>query len=305
MLRFVVQRCVHSVFVLLGVTVVTFVLVRMTGNPAAVILGPDASPEEVQRLSQRMGLDRPLWIQYGNYLLELGRGNFGTSYVYRQDAMALVFERLPATIELAVAALLLTVVISIPLGIVSAVRRDSIFDQVGTIFVFANQAMPVFWAGILGILVFSVQLGWLPASGRGTWRHLLMPAFVLGFHSAAYQTRLLRSAMLDVLGQDFIRTARAKGLRELAVISRHALQNALIPLVTATGIQFALLLGGAVITETVFAWPGVGSLTVAAISARDVPVVMAATFMFAVVILVVNLLVDLSYGIIDPRIRFG
>src|SRR5690606_28205406 len=190
-------------------------------------------------------------------------------------------------------------IFSVPLGIWSAVKRDSMIDRLSAIFVFGNQAMPVFWAGILGIMIFSIKFGWLPASGRGSLKHLLMPAIVLGLHSAAYQTRLLRSAMLDVLNADFVRTARAKGLREFVVINSHALRNALIPLVTATGIQFASLMGGAVITETVFAWPGVGRLAVQAINNRDIPLVMAATFFFALTILVVNLLVDLSYGLID------
>jgi peptide/nickel transport system permease protein len=305
MSRFLLQRLGQGAVVLLGVTLITFLLVRITGNPAQVILGPDASPEQVERLTERMGLDRPLVVQYGNFLRTIAQGDFGNSYVHRRPAMTMVLERLPATLELAGAALLITLVISMPLGVLSAVRRDSLLDRIGALFVFGNQAMPVFWAGILGIMIFSVQLGWLPVSGRGTIKHLIMPAMVLGLHSAAYQTRLLRSAMLDILGQDYVRTARAKGLREFFVVNQHALRNALIPVVTATGIQFALLLGGAVITETVFAWPGVGSLAVSSISSRDIPVVMAATFTFAVMILAVNLLVDLSYGIIDPRIRLG
>jgi ABC-type dipeptide/oligopeptide/nickel transport system permease component len=236
------------------------------------------------------------------YIGSAVRGDFGTSHLYNQSAFALVIERVPATFELTVAALIVTLMFSIPLGIWSAVKRDSVIDRISAVFVFGNQAMPVFWAGILGIMIFSIRLGWLPASGRGSMTHLLMPAAVLGLHSAAYQTRLLRSAMLDVLNQDFVRTARAKGLREFVVINRHALKNALIPLITATGIQFASLMGGAVITETVFAWPGVGRLAVQAINNRDIPLVMAATFFFAVVILIVNLIVDLSYGFVDPRV---
>lgn len=303
MQRYIVQRLLHGLLVLLGVTIVTFFLIQLTGDPAAAMLGPDATPDEVAAMRERQGYDEPLIIQYGEYIADVVRGDFGTSHLYNQDAFSLVIERIPATFELTVAALFVTLLFSIPLGIWSAVKRDTMIDRFSAIFVFGNQAMPVFWAGILGIMIFSIKLGWLPASGRGSYKHLLMPAIVLGLHSAAYQTRLLRSAMLDVLNEDFVRTARAKGLREFMVINRHALRNALIPLITATGIQFAGLMGGSVITETVFAWPGVGRLAVQAINNRDIPLVMAATFFFAVIILLVNLLVDLSYGLVDPRVR--
>lgn len=305
MTRFAVQRVLHSIFVLIGVSIVTFLLVRLTGDPAVAILGPDAAPDQIQLLRERMRLDEPLPIQYGHYFLGLLQGDFGNSYLYGQSAFALIVERLPATLELTLTALIVNLVVSMPLGVLSAVKRDSLIDRAGAVFVFGNQAMPVFWMGILGITIFSVQLGWLPASGHGDFRNLIMPALVLGLHSAAYQTRLLRSAMLDVLDQDYVRTARAKGLRERIVVNRHALRNALIPIITATGVQFATLMGGAVITETVFAWPGVGSLAVQAIGSRDIPLVMAATFVFAAMILVVNLMVDLSYGFIDPRIRLA
>lgn len=303
MQRYIIQRLFHGLFVLFGVSIVTFLLVQLTGDPAAAMLGPDATPDEIEELRVREGFDEPIPMQYLRYIGSVVRGDFGTSHLYNQSAFTLVIERIPATFELTVAALFVTLLFSIPLGIWSAVKRDSIIDRASAIFVFGNQAMPVFWAGILGIMVFSIMLGWLPASGRGGIKYLIMPAMVLGLHSAAYQTRLLRSAMLDVLHQDFVRTARAKGLREFAVINRHALKNALIPLITATGIQFAGLMGGAVITETVFAWPGVGRLAVQAINNRDIPLVMAATFFFAFVILLVNLIVDLSYGFVDPRVR--
>jgi peptide/nickel transport system permease protein len=303
MQRYIIQRLFHGVFVLFGVSLVTFFLIQLTGDPAAAMLGPDATPEEIQAMRERRGYDEPLVFQYFEYLSSVARADFGTSHLYNQEAFSLVIERIPATFELTVAALLVTLLFSIPLGIWSAVRRDTMVDRLSAVFVFGNQAMPVFWAGILGIMIFSIELGWLPASGRGSFKHLLMPAVVLGLHSAAYQTRLLRSAMLDVLNADFVRTARAKGLREFVVVNRHALRNALIPLITATGIQFAGLMGGAVITETVFAWPGVGRLAVQAINNRDIPLVMAATFFFAFIILIVNLLVDLSYGLVDPRVR--
>ncbi len=303
MQRYVVQRVLQSALVLLGVTLVTFVLVRVTGDPAVAMLGPDASAEQIAELNERMGFDDPLLVQYGRYLLALSEGDFGESFLYRQPAFSLILERLPATLELTLAAVVVTLLVAFPLGILSAVKRDSAIDRISGVLVFGAQAMPVFWAGILGIMIFSVGLGWLPASGRGGLAHLIMPAIVLGLHSAAYQARLLRTALLDVLGQDHVRTARSKGLREFVVVNRHAVRNALIPVITATGLQFASLLGGAVITEAVFAWPGVGGLAVQAINSRDVPLVMAATFLFAVFILVVNLLVDLSYGFVDPRVR--
>lgn len=305
MQRYVLERCLHGMFVLLGVSVVTFVLVQLTGDPAAAMLGPDATPAEIEALRERRGFDDPILLQYVRYIGTVARGDLGTSYLYSQPAISLVIERIPATMELTAAALAITLVISLPLGVLSAIKRDSLVDRLSAIFVFGNQAMPVFWAGILGIMIFSVSLGWLPASGRGSASHLIMPAVVLGLHSAAYQVRLLRSALLDVLSQDYVRTARAKGLREYNVIMRHALRNALVPLITATGIQFATLMGGSVITETVFAWPGVGTLAVQAINNRDIPLVMAATFFFAITILIVNLLVDISYGFVDPRIRLS
>jgi peptide/nickel transport system permease protein len=303
MQRYVIERCMHGLLVLLGVSVVTFALIQLTGDPAAAMLGPDATRDQIEALRERRGFDDPIALQYVRYVGSVAQGDFGTSYLYKQSAFSLVIERIPATFELTVAALAITLVLAIPLGIWSAVKRDSAIDKLSAIFVFGNQAMPVFWAGILGIMIFSVSLGWLPASGRGSISHLIMPAVVLGLHSAAYQVRLLRSALLDVLTEDYVRTARAKGLREWSVINRHALRNALVPLITATGIQFATLMGGSVITETVFAWPGVGRLAVQAINNRDIPLVMAATFFFAITILIVNLIVDLSYGFVDPRVR--
>jgi ABC-type dipeptide/oligopeptide/nickel transport system permease component len=238
------------------------------------------------------------------YVGKLLQGDFGRSSTYRQPAFPLIVERLPATLALAAAAMLVNLAIALPLGIISAVRRGGVIDLLGTVLVFAGQSMPVFWLGIMMILLFSLWLRWLPASGYGL-PNIIMPAFVLGISGAAYQTRLLRSAMLDVLGQDYLRTARAKGLLERAVIIRHGLRNALIPVITASGVQFAVLMGGAVITEQVFAWPGVGNLAVSAINNRDVALVVASAFVLAVFILLVNLLVDLSYGLVDPRVRLA
>ena len=302
MVAYIFERIFRSLLVLFGVVLVSYSLVLATGDPAGAMAGPDVPPAEVERIRRELGFDQPLPIQLARYVGRLFQGDFGRSSTYRQPAFPLIVERLPATLMLAGVAMLINLLIALPLGIASAVRRGGTADIFGTILVFAGQSMPVFWMGIMFILLFSLTLQLLPASGYG-WLNVIMPAFVLGIHGAAYQTRLLRSAMLDVLSQDYLRTARAKGLLENAVIVRHGLRNALIPVITASGVQFAVLMGGAVITETVFAWPGVGSLAVSAINNRDVALVVSATFVFAVFILIVNLLVDLSYGLVDPRVR--
>jgi peptide/nickel transport system permease protein len=304
MAAYLLERVMRSLLVLVGVVLVAYSLVLLTGDPAGTIAGPDAPPSEVERVRRELGYDQPLPIQIVRYVGRMMQGDFGRSTTYRQPAFPLIVERLPATLALAAAAMAINLVIALPLGIFSAVRRGGTVDWLGTALVFAGQSMPVFWMGIMLILLFSLTLQLLPASGYG-WANVVMPAFVLGVHGAAYQTRLLRSAMLDVLGQDYLRTARAKGLFEQMVIVRHALRNALIPVITASGVQFAVLMGGAVIVETVFAWPGVGSLAVSAINNRDVALVVSATFIFAVFILIVNLLVDLSYGLVDPRVRLA
>ena len=304
MAAYLFERLARSLLVLLGVVLVAYALVLATGDPAGAMSGPDVPPAEVERIRRELGYDQPLPVQLVRYVGRLLQGDFGRSSTYRQPAFPLIVERLPATLYLAAAAMLINLVIALPLGIISAVRRGGTVDVFGTVLVFAGQSMPVFWMGIMLILLFSLTFQLLPASGYG-WLNVIMPAFVLGVHGAAYQTRLLRSAMLDVMSQDYLRTARAKGLLENAVIVRHGLRNALIPVITASGVQFAVLMGGAVIVETVFAWPGVGSLAVSAINNRDVALVVSATFIFAVFILIVNLLVDLSYGLVDPRVRLA
>lgn len=292
---------------LFGISVVTFLVVNLTGDPVLVMLGIEATPEQIALVRQQLGLDQPLPVQYTYYMGALlgGQGELGKSFLYKQPAIGLVVERLPATLQLALVAMGMSLCLSLPLGSVSAVRRGSWTDRLGTVFIFAAQSAPSFFAGIMLILIFGVQLQWLPVSGRGGPEHLIMPALALAVHSAAYETRLLRGALLEVLSQDYIRTAAAKGLREAVIIMRHGLRNALLPLVTASGVQFAVLMSGAVIVEAVFAWPGVGSLAVQAINNRDVPLVMSSTMIFATIIVLVNLAVDLSYGALDPRIRVG
>jgi peptide/nickel transport system permease protein len=242
-------------------------------------------------------------VQYVRFLADVVAGDFGTSFRHQQPALPLVLERLPATLELALAALVLAVAVALPLGIVAALHRGRLADLLAMGFAVVGQATPYFWMGIMLILVVSVELGWLPTSGRGSWRHLILPAVTLGTHFAAALARLTRTSMLEVLGQNYVTTARAKGLSECQVILTHALKNAAVPVVTLIGLQFGTLLGGAVVTETIFAWPGVGRLAVQSIFVRDYPVVQAGVFVLALSFVAINLLVDLLYGYLDPRIR--
>jgi ABC-type dipeptide/oligopeptide/nickel transport system permease component len=293
----------QSLLVLLGVSFVVFFILHLTGDPALVLLPPDASPEDVRRFREAMGFNDPFLVQYGRFLAGAARGDFGQSIRHGESAFHLVMERLPATFELAGAALAIALCLSIPIGILSAVRRNTAVDYASTVVALLGQSMPTFWLGIMLILIFSVQLGLLPSSGRGGVEHLVLPAVTLGLFTTARITRLTRSGMLEVLNQDYIRTARAKGVSTPPVVWKHALKNAAIPIVTIVGIELGTLLGGSVITETIFAWPGVGRLSVQAIYNRDYPVVQAAVFLLATTFILVNLIVDLVYTTLDPRIR--
>jgi ABC-type dipeptide/oligopeptide/nickel transport system permease component len=304
MTSYLVRRGWQSGLVLLGVSFVVFLILHLTGDPALLLLPPDASAEDIAKFRKAMGFDDPWPVQYLRFLKGAVRGDFGESVRHGEPAMGLVLERLPATFELAGAGLLIALCLAIPAGIVSAVRRNTAVDYVSTVVALLGQAMPTFWLGIMLILVFSVRLGWLPSSGRGDLEHLILPAFTLGLFTTARITRLTRSGMLEVLGQDYIRTARAKGVSESPVVLKHALRNASIPIVTIVGIELGTLLGGSVITETIFAWPGVGRLSVQAIFNRDYPVVQAAVFLLASTFVIVNFLVDVVYTYLDPRIRF-
>jgi ABC-type dipeptide/oligopeptide/nickel transport system permease component len=297
------HRFTQSLLVLFGVSFVVFFILHLTGDPALVLLPPDASAEDVRRFREAMGFNDPFLVQYGRFLAGAARGDFGQSIRHGEPAFHLVLERLPATFELAGAALAIALCLSIPIGIVSAVRRNTIVDYASTVVALLGQSMPTFWLGIMLILVFSVQLGLLPSSGRGGVEHLVLPAITLGLFTTARITRLTRSGMLEVLNQDYIRTARAKGVSTPPVVWKHALKNAAIPIVTIVGIELGTLLGGSVITETIFAWPGVGRLSVQAIYNRDYPVVQAAVFLLATTFILVNLIVDLVYTSLDPRIR--
>ncbi len=303
MWTFLVRRLVRALLVCLGISLITFALLHVVGDPVLLLLPQSASDEDVRLLEEKLGLDRPLWVQYGRFLADALRGDFGRSLFTQESALALILERMPATLELTVAGMLVGLVIAIPLGVLSAIRRGSLTDRLCTVGAVAGQAMPIFWLGIMLIIVFAVLLRWLPASGRGSPAHLVLPAITLGAYLAPLTMRLTRSGVLDVLTQDYIRTARAKGVGERWVLYKHALRNAAIPIVTILGVQFGRLLGGAVVTETVFAWPGVASLAVKAIRTYDYPVVQGAVVLLALLIVLANLVADLVVTWLDPRIR--
>jgi peptide/nickel transport system permease protein len=290
--------------VMLGVSFIVFTIMYFTpGDPAKIILGERAPAAEVAALRTQMGLDAPFLVQFFNFIKNAVQGDFGRSLVTKRPVAEELFARFPATIQLAGSAVLIAVAIGIPVGIISAIKQYSVFDGVAMTLALVGVSMPNFWQGLMMIILFSVYLRWLPSSGYGTFRHLLMPAITLGTSSAALITRMTRSSMLEVVRQDYIRTARAKGLDESVVINRHALKNALIPVVTVIGLQFGYLLGGAVLTETVFSWPGVGRMMVDAIRQKDFPVVQAGVLLLALSFSLVNLLVDILYAYIDPRIK--
>jgi len=291
-----------ALVVFLSLTVVFF-LVRLSGDPVLLFLPMDIQAKDVNEIRQRLGFNDPLAVQYGRFVAGAARGDFGESLRYKRDALGLVLERLPATLELAGAALALTFLVAIPVGVLSAVRRGTLVDFIGMGATVLGQAVPGFWLGLMLIYLFSVRLGWLPTGGTGGARHFVMPVLVLAAFYAARIARLTRSSVLDILGEEYVLTARAKGLAETVVIAKHALKNAAIPVVTLAGLETAQLLGGAVITETIFAWPGVGRLTVQALLNRDFPVVLAAVFAISVTYSLVNLGVDLLYGWLDPRTR--
>ncbi len=300
---YLLRRLSQSILVLFGVSFVVFFILYLTGDPALVLLPPEASAEDIRRFREAMGFNDPFVVQYGRFLAGALRGDFGQSIRHGEPAFHLVIERMPATFELAGAGLLIALCLAIPAGIISAVRRNTIADYISTIVALLGQSMPTFWLGIMLILVFSVQFNLLPSSGRGGLTHLVLPAITLGLFTTARITRLTRSGMLEVLNQDYIRTARAKGVSNPPIVWKHALKNAAIPIVTIVGIELGTLLGGSVITETIFAWPGVGRLSVQAIYNRDYPVVQAAVFLLATTFVLVNLIVDVIYTYLDPRIR--
>ena len=301
---YIVRRVIQTIFVAFAALIVVFVLVRLSGDPAALMAGPDASQADVEQIRHSLGLDRPIQVQFVDYLGHAVRGDFGLSLRYGQPALSVVMDHLGATLELTAVGMLLSVLFAVPAGVISATRRDTWADRIVTVGALWGQTLPVFWLGIVLIVIFSVKLGWLPTSGRGGLSHLILPAITLAAFNMARIARLVRSEMLDVISQDFIQVARSKGLAEHTILIRHALKSAAIPVVTIIGLQVGQLLGGAVVTETVFAWPGVGRLMIQAIFFRDFPLVQVAILILALAVTVINLAVDLSYAWLDPRIRY-
>jgi peptide/nickel transport system permease protein len=304
---YVIRRLLQSIIVVFGVSIVAFGMTFLTGDPTEVILGPGADRMTVQQIQEfrvQMGFDRPWYVQYFDFVSKALRGDFGYSFIRHQPAYEVITERLPATIQLAAFAFVISIVFSIPLGVISATKPNTLIDYVVTVLALIGQSVPSFWFGILLILFFGVYLRWLPISGSGSWQQLIMPGFTLAAFSIARNMRLTRSSMLDFMQKDFVRTARAKGIPENRVVYVHVLRNSLLPIVTAIGLQMGFLLGGSVITETIFGWPGVGREIVAAIGSNDFYVVQAGVIMLALIFTGVNLLVDLVYGWIDPRIRY-
>lgn len=306
MIPYLLRRLVRMVPLILGVTAIIFIILRVSGDPVTLFLPEEASPEQVEQLRRSLGLDKPVLEQYLIYLRDLLQGNFGESLRYRnQDVLGIVLERLPATLELTVASILVAVLISLPAGVLAAVYHNRWPDYLSSALAVLGRAMPNFWVGIMLILVFAVGLNWLPVSGRGDIRNLILPALTLGSSLAAILMRLMRTSMLEVLNLDYVRTARAKGVSSWSLLLKHALRNALIPYVTVLGLEIAGLMAGAVVTEQVFGWPGIGLLAIQAISSRDMAIVQAVVILSAVIVMVANLVVDLAYALIDSRIQYS
>jgi peptide/nickel transport system permease protein len=305
MKRYVLRQLVQLVVVIIGISILSFGILYVLGDPVLLLLPQNAGKEEYERYHRLLGLDQPLYVQYWKFATKAAQGDFGKSWYADTPAFRLVLERMPPTIYLTSAGLLVALLIALPLGILAALKRHSLVDNLCTMVAVAGQAMPIFWLGIMLIIIFAVRLKALPASGYGTWQHFLMPAFTLGAFLAPITMRLVRSGVVEVMNMEFIKTARAKGVTERMVVIKHAFRNACIPVITVLGLQFGQLLGGAVVTETVFAWPGVATLTVESIRNQDFPVVQCAVVLLALLIVSINFVVDMIVALIDPRIRVG
>ncbi len=305
MRRYFATQLVQLVVVVIGISVLAFAILHVIGDPVLLLLPQNAGKEEFERYRKILGLDQPIPVQYWKFATRAVQGDFGKSWYTDTPAFRLVVERMPPTIYLTLAGLGVALLIALPLGVLAGLKRHTFVDNACTVVAVAGQAMPIFWLGIMLIIVFAVRLKVLPASGYGTWQHFLMPAFTLGAFLAPITMRLVRSGIVDVMSQEYIKTARAKGIGERMVVAKHAFRNVCIPVITVLGLQFGQLLGGAIVTETVFAWPGVATLTVDSIRNQDFPVVQCAVVMLALVIVVVNLIVDVVVAVIDPRIRVG
>jgi peptide/nickel transport system permease protein len=304
MKRFIFRRLGYSAISLFLLSLTIFLLVRISGDPAVLLAEPGASQADLQAIRTQFGLDEPLYVQYASFIRKLATGDFGQSFYYRTPVFELYLSRLPYSLLLAGAAMAFSLIIGIPTGILAAVRVNGLWDSVGKLFALLGLSFPSFWVGLLLILFFSVYLGWLPSSGSGGVLHIIMPAFALGWFFAAAHMRLTRSSMLEVLGSEYVKLARLKGLPEALVIGKHAFKNALIPVLTLAGINLVLMVNVAVVVETVFAWPGVGRLMYEGIAFRDFPIVQATVLLGGAMIVIVNLVVDVLYAVIDPRIRY-
>lgn len=304
MKKYILKRLGQAVIYLIGLSIIVFMLARLSGDPLTLMMPPEAKKEDWDLMRKQLGLDKPVYVQYWKFISGAARGDFGQSIRWNRPTLEVFLEYFPNTLLLGSAAMALSLLIGIPFGIISAVRVGTWVDNFGKIFALMGQSLPVFWLGIMLILVFAVQLRVLPTSGIGSWKQLIMPAFTLGWYFTAAQARLTRSAMLDVLDSEYIKMARIKGVPESLVILKHALKNALLPVITMAALNFVVLLNGTVITESIFAWPGVGRLVVQAIFSRDYPVVQTCVFIAGSLFIFTNLAVDLLYAYLDPRIRY-
>ncbi len=306
MSRYIIRRLIYAVPVLIGVSICIFLTLQLVpGDPATVLAGENASPQAITQIRAELGLDQPLPVQYWRWLDRLLHGSLGKSTRTHREVITEILDRLPYTLILTLAAVTLSTLLGVSMGILAAINRGKLGDYMTMGFAIVGLSVPGFWIALLMIIFFGLYLRLLPIMGAGSWQNLIMPAVALSLHSAATKARVTRASMLEVLGQDYMRTARAKGLTERTTILRHALKNALIPVTTMIGLQFGHLMGGAIITETIFAWPGVGRLAVQSIATRDFPVIQGTVLMVAVVFVLSNLLVDVVYGLLDPRIRYA
>ncbi|HET6368352.1 MAG TPA: ABC transporter permease [Pseudomonadales bacterium] len=305
MKRYVLRQLVQLVVVIIGISILSFGILYVLGDPVLLLLPQNAGKEEYERYHRLLGLDKPLYVQYWKFASKAVQGDFGKSWYADTPAFRLVLERMPPTLYLTSAGLVTALLIALPLGILAALKRHSFLDNLCTMIAVAGQAVPIFWLGIMLIIIFAVRLKALPASGYGTWQHFLMPAFCLGAFLAPITMRLVRSGVVEVMNMEFIKTARAKGVGERMVVIKHAFRNACIPVITVLGLQFGQLLGGAIVTETVFAWPGVATLAVDSIRNQDFPVVQCSVVLLALLIVSINFVVDMIVALIDPRIRVG
>ena len=314
MAQFIARRLLQSIPVLLMASIIVFLMIHMIpGDPAYVVLGADAQPKEIAALRSEMGLDKPLIVQYGIWMGHVLRGDLGVSYINKFPVLDLIIIKGQATVELALGSMLVAIIIAVPVGILSALKRGSIFDRLITGFVSLSYAIPTFWLGILLVIVFALQLKWLPPSGRVEpsrnlgmfFKLLILPSLTLGIPTSAVLARFLKASLLEVMNQDYVRTARSKGLKERQVVSRHALRNAMIPVVTVFGLQLGTFLGGAVVTESIFDYPGIGRMMLYAIQTRDYTIVQGTVLLVVVIFIIINLLVDITYGFLDPRIRYN